>query len=1070
MKPFSLLFIAFILCLTTTSAQHITGEIKEQIIIPDTGFIKVYGENARDVYPHKYALPVKAIIDADDSRQDIIVMRNSQLPVFIEKKKSALKIASGLNPEKQLFSFLNEINAVTNISFPEEHFRVVKTFTDELGTIHVRTVQHYKGIDIYGSETTFHTDGDRERLTGTVHNLTKADPHPHIDTMQALAIVENDLGIQIKHRELTQAEKDFFGDSETQCQLIFMNTGANEYKLAWMFTVRPGVFSEWKYFIDARNGEILRKYNNIRSDGTVSASGVDLNNMMRTFNVYLTGGIFYLYDISQKMFNAATNEGIIITLDANNTATENLDVSYVTSVDNAWTQAAAISAHCNAIQFYKYFERTFGWNSVNGAGGNIISIVNLAADDGSALENAFWNGKAVFYGNGGENFKPLAGALDVTAHELSHGVIDAAANLEYYGQAGAINESYADIFACLVDSLDWTIGEDVTKESFSPSGAMRNMADPHNMGDSSKPYWQPMHVSEMNLDSEDNNGIHINSGICNYAFYLLASRIGRNNAARIYFRALTTYLTRTASFTDLRIAIVQSARDLFGDYSQAMTEAARAFEEVGIYEEEPVEAKSYETNPGKQMLLSYDTNPEDPVSLYHSTALGTSYRPITNTVMRGKASVTDDGSKAVFVSNDRRLRTINTNSPEISETIISGFGYYDHAAIAKDGKRIAATKGFMDGSIYVFDLVSGQSRQFILYNPTTSNGTVDKGSVLKAYSLEFDITGEYIIYDANNVISSSNLKDINYRDIGIIRVWDNKNNSFGDGKITKPFSSLPAHVTLANPVFSKNSPFIIAFDYFYDDGIIEVYKIYGANLETGETKPIVVNDRLGYPSFSTKDDRIAYSTINGFNTQVVKSIKLKTDKISYDGDPGVLVPDAKWPVYFSTGVRPLGLQPVSNFTADYKRGNYMLTTRFIDMTQNSPQNWHWLFEGGEPAESFEENPVVNYNSVGAFKVTLITANQFGSDTLTRENYIQVVDPTPSDNSFPEYIALYPNPVNKTLHITCISPFEINIYNMQGKPILSSHEHQIDVSWLKPGMYIVELKTTSAILKQKIIKD
>ncbi len=492
--------------------------------------------------------------------------------------------------------------------------------------------------------------------------------------------------------------------------------------------------------------------------GPMTATGTDLNNMMRTFNVYLSGGIYYMLDITQKMFNQDANEGIIATYDANNTSTLNLDYTYVTSTDNKWTQQAAISAHCNAVKTYQYFDTTFHRNSINGKGGNITSLVNVVEDDGSSMENAFWNGKAVFYGNGGNYFKPLAGALDITAHELSHGVIAATANLEYYGQAGAVNESLADIFACMVDRQNWTIGENVTLQGYSPSGAIRNIADPHNLGDSTKLYWQPAHTSEMFLGSKDNGGIHLNSGICNYAYYLLAAVIGKDKAEQVYYWALQYYLTKTSGFIDLRVAIIQSARDLFGDGSRAVAAAASAFNSVGIYEEEPVDATQvYEANPGEKLLLSYDTSVSDPVSLYMSTMAGTHYIGVTKTPMKGKVSVTDDGSTVVFVSTDRKIRMLNTDLSNINERIISGNAFYNNVAISKDGHRLAATKIYSDASIYVIDLVTGQSRQFILYNPTSSSADMNAGGVIKASSVEFDITGEYLIYDAYNVISSNSL-------------------------------------------------------------------------------------------------------------------------------------------------------------------------------------------------------------------------------------------------------------------------------------------------------------------------
>ena len=82
----------------------------------------------------------------------------------------------------------------------------------------------------------------------------------------------------------------------------------------------------------------------------------------------------------------------------------------------------------------------------------MISLINVSdPENGEALDNAFWNGKAMFYGNGRHDFKPLAGGLDVAGHEMTHGVVENTANLEYEGESGAINESLADIFGSMMD-------------------------------------------------------------------------------------------------------------------------------------------------------------------------------------------------------------------------------------------------------------------------------------------------------------------------------------------------------------------------------------------------------------------------------------------------------------------------------------------------------------------------------------------------------------------------------------------------------------------------------------------
>jgi Zinc metalloprotease (elastase) len=110
----------------------------------------------------------------------------------------------------------------------------------------------------------------------------------------------------------------------------------------------------------------------------------------------------------------------------------------------------------------------------------------------------------------------------VAAHEMSHGVVQNTANLNYQGESGAINESFADVFGSMVDRDDWLIGEDVVNRSVFTSGALRSLMDPNNggtrLGDNG---YQPKSVSEQYFGSENNGGVHINSGIPNHAFTFL---------------------------------------------------------------------------------------------------------------------------------------------------------------------------------------------------------------------------------------------------------------------------------------------------------------------------------------------------------------------------------------------------------------------------------------------------------------------------------------------------------------------------------------------------------------------
>ena len=997
------------------------------------------------------------------------VIRRNGVPIYIEKKADPGKSAGNITFEQRFFSFLEDTREISGTIDPGKLFKISYILTDNLGMTHIRAIQQYKGIEIYGSESTLHIDAVNEKFTGSFCSISHNVPTvPEISLTDALRKTIRDIKQITTYKELTSREKEILEYDSPSCSLMFYDAGHQNYALAWVVDIRPNFIENWKYFINAVTGEIINKFNNTFSDGPVTATGYDLNNVLRTIDTYLETGSYYLMNSSEAMYNSTTGEGVILTLDANNTSTSNLDFSYVTSLNNTWNQKAAISAHYNATKTYEYFKNTFDLNSINGQGGNILSFVNVAEDDGSSMENAFWNGKAVFYGNGGNYFKPLAGALDVAAHELGHGVVTNTANLEYYGQSGAINETYADIFGSMVDRDDWLIGEDITKTTFSPSGALRNMADPHNMGNSSNSYWQPKHLSEMYLGSNDNEGVHINSGIGNYVYYLYATAVTKDKAEKVFYRALNNYLTKISQFIDFRIAVIQSAVDLYGSNSQESLKAAEAFDKAGIYEEVQVDkTQDYNMNPGLEYLLSYDTDNADPVTLYLSSVTGTDFNPLSTTVMKGKVSVTDDGSTAVFVSFDNKIRYISLN-PLKTETILSEEAFWDNAAISKDGNRLAAISTEVDASIYVYDFISEKWTQFELYNPTTSQFDTDAGGVLYADAIEFDITGEYLIYDACNALSSTSSEDILYWDIGFINVWNNLSNSFGDGTVSKLYGSLPENVSIGNPVFSRNSPSVIAFDYF--DSHASEYGIFGADLITGEVALITANGTLGFPSYSKNDDKIAFSTLTTQNVDIVATINLAQNKISGSGSTVSLINYAKWPVYFATGERTLGLAPVSDFTADIKNGESPLQVKYMDLSINGPTSWQWTFQGGTPSTSTLQNPVVIYNAPGTYTVVLTTQNTFGNNTNTKESYIAVTNPTDIDDAENKQVKFYPNPATDLINIVYDRDFSVKLIDLYGNVLkISNNNRYFDLSDIKSGLYILEIKTEAGLFRQKLIK-
>jgi len=245
---------------------------------------------------------------------------------------------------------------------------------------------------------------------------------------------------------------------------------------------------------------------------------------------------------------------------------------------------------------YDFYKQVHSRNSIDGKGLRLDAIVHY----GDGFNNAFWNGQVMVFGDGDEHlFTSFTKSLDVIAHELTHGVTENTAGLEYRKQSGALNESISDVFGCLVKqwmhqqdaaSADWLIGAEV----FTPGlegDALRSMKAPGTAYDNDiigkDP--QPGHMENFqNLPDTpfgDNGGVHINSGIPNHAFYLAAVAIGGNAwdaAGHIWYETLVANTGPNAKFQDFADATVGVAGRLYGPSSQEQVAVREAWHEVGI--------------------------------------------------------------------------------------------------------------------------------------------------------------------------------------------------------------------------------------------------------------------------------------------------------------------------------------------------------------------------------------------------------------------------------------------------------------------------------------------------------
>jgi Zn-dependent metalloprotease len=239
--------------------------------------------------------------------------------------------------------------------------------------------------------------------------------------------------------------------------------------------------------------------------------------------------------------------------------------------DPAGGDPEADQVYDNLGQVFDYYSETFGRDSYDDSGGELIASINFCETPGTPMTNAYWNGTQMVFGDG------YASSLDITAHELTHAVTEETAGLEYQCQSGALNESMSDIFASNVDDDDWEIGEDL------PGDPLRDMENPAN---GHPP--QPAHVDDFNEMPNDGNpyndhgGVHYNSGIPNHAYYLMVKAIGRDAAEAIVYRALTEELGPDSGFEDFRTASLAVAERLWGVDSPEYRGTNESFAAVGL--------------------------------------------------------------------------------------------------------------------------------------------------------------------------------------------------------------------------------------------------------------------------------------------------------------------------------------------------------------------------------------------------------------------------------------------------------------------------------------------------------
>ena len=494
--------------------------------------------------------------------------------------------------------------------------QLIRSETDQLGMTHYRYQQTYKGTPVEFAVIIAHTRNDMVvSVNGEFPDELNVQPAGLSDT-QGLNYATNHIGATQYKWQMPEEEAHLrweTNDPEATYtphgQLVIVAKDADlekgDFRMAWKFDIyahQP--LKRAIVYVDANTGEILFENNLLHTEdhhhahdhGDGDSDDHAEADVVGTANTGHSG----TQDITADSFNGIFR--LRETGRGNGVETYNMQqgTSYGNSVDfedadNFWNNfnpqldEFATDAHWGAEMTYDYLLQKHSRNSIDGNGFTLRSYVHYDQN----YVNAFWDGFRMTYGDGNNNFLPLT-TMDIAGHEIVHGLTTNSAGLIYQDESGALNESFSDIFGTAVEffalggQANWTIGEGI-------GNPFRSMENPGANGDPDTYFGGNWFTG-----TGDNGGVHTNSGVQNFWFYLLSTggsgtndqgdaynvaNIGIDKAGEVAFRNLTVYLTPSSNYEDARFFGIESARDLYGNCSPEMEAVTNAWYAVGVGDE-----------------------------------------------------------------------------------------------------------------------------------------------------------------------------------------------------------------------------------------------------------------------------------------------------------------------------------------------------------------------------------------------------------------------------------------------------------------------------------------------------
>jgi len=491
--------------------------------------------------------------------------------------------AQGRSSAEDAVAVLDNLSRVYGFKDAAQEFTHRRTEADKLGFRHVRLMQMHRGLRVVGGDLIVHFDGKQRAYEVNGRYMAGVDvpAEAKVTAAAAEAVARKDLAaFSAGAAELVAVPVlVVYAIDGTPCL-------AYEFALA-----QPAASARWRYWVEATTGEVLRRYDEVMHIGVPTVNGVQTNLAGNVLTgeggerVTVTGwrenatSLYYLHNPGHhwQIHNVA----------ASGSWPDLNTYAYRATPDWGASDRAELSLAAGFDTIQNYWRNVHARDSFNGAGTMAFANVH----EGVNYVNAFYDGYDFHFGDGDNLNAASLAVLDVAAHEFAHGVTDYSAGLMYADESGALNESFSDIFGACVEfhaqpdgrmnypgkvagTADWLLGEDC----WLGSTALRDMRNPRNPSTVGAGNEQPSRYrgSFWYDGAGDNGGVHYNSGVQNFFFYLLCeggsgnndglaytvAGIGLTNAEQVAYRALTVYGTPGTDYRGVRAAWLSAAADL----------------------------------------------------------------------------------------------------------------------------------------------------------------------------------------------------------------------------------------------------------------------------------------------------------------------------------------------------------------------------------------------------------------------------------------------------------------------------------------------------------------------------